>query len=232
MKIIGYIHVCQASEWWTDAFDTLWEDIVRSGLYEASEEIRVCVVNSELVQDERFNDPKIKLFFLGSEAQYERPTLLHMREQAEKEVAAYYYLHTKGLRHYGQPTFEYVQAWIQVLLHANVTRWRDAYDIISNDRADTYGCLYNKLFYVGNFWWSSSKHVKTLPKTIGKDYCAPEWWVTRKQFIRIANEFKYYGEPYSNLPPLGQDPEIKVERKFYIRTAILAIGLVISLLWR
>lgn len=231
MKIIGYFHVCQSSPWWTDSFDNIWGEIVRSGLYEASEEIRVCVVNAELVSDERFNDPKIRVHFMGEESQYERPTILHMRARSELEEAAYFYVHTKGLRHYGQETYKNVQAWIRVLLHANVTRWVDAFDIISKDEADTYGCLFNKLHYVGNFWWSSSKHVRTLPTTMSEDYSAAEWWVTNTQFIRVANEFKYYGDPYKYLPP-KQDYQITVERKFYLRSALLAIGLSICLICR
>jgi hypothetical protein len=223
MKIVGYLHVCQTSDKWTVSFDTLWTEIEISGLLEASDEIRVCVVGEKLTEDERFKNPKIRLFFLGHQSQYERPTLLHMRALSEEEDAAYFYLHTKGLRHYNNLRFENVQAWIDVLVHANITRWRDAFEIIATNKADTYGCLFNYLHYHGNFWWASSDHIRSLPKNIGPDYGAPEWWVTDKQFIRIADEFKYYGDAYKHFPKLG-DNKILIHRKIFIRSLIL-VGL-------
>jgi len=229
-KIVGYFHVCQLDRW-TDSFDSIWSELENSGLYEASEEIRVCVVNTELLEDERFKKPKIKLFFLGHPSQYERPTLLHMRAASENEDAAYYYLHTKGLRHYNNIGFENVGTWIQILVHANVTRWRDAFDVIENDKADTYGCLFNYLHYHGNFWWASSSHIKTLPKSIGPDYGAPEWWVTDKQFTRVADELKYYGNAYNHFPQ-NFDSEIKVHRKYFIRSLILFFFFLMSVLSR
>ena len=33
--------------------------------------------------------------------------------------------------------------------------------------------------YHGNFWWSKSSYIKTLPRNIGPDYLDPEAWLLK-----------------------------------------------------
>jgi hypothetical protein len=79
--IIGYIHVCQKGNW-QKSYDILMDYIKKYGLYEKVKEIRVGVVNDEgaLIEDKRFEDPKIKIIYIGKSKNYERPTLLHIKQ--------------------------------------------------------------------------------------------------------------------------------------------------------
>ena len=181
-KIVGYIHICQKPGW-KRSFDLLINSVTKNGLYEATDEIRLGIVNDDgkIVPDERLNDPKFNIIYVGRSLQFERPTILHMREQAEYETCKYWYLQTKGLRHFNTPRQKNVLCWIDILLYWNIVKWRDA--IKKLEDYATYSCLYsftNHIFrqhYSGNFWWATSKHLLTLPKTIGHEYIAPETYI-------------------------------------------------------
>ncbi len=84
--IIGYIHICQKGEW-KRSFQMLLDSIKKFGLYENIQVIRLGIVNDigEIIKDEILNDPKFNVIYIGKSLEYERPTLLHMREKAEQD---------------------------------------------------------------------------------------------------------------------------------------------------
>jgi hypothetical protein len=177
-NIIGYIHVCQKKNW-QRSFDLLMNDIKSYGLYENTTEIRVGVVNDEgiLIEDDRLKDPKIKIVYVGKSEQYERPTLLHMKESCTKDPdnTLYYYLHTKGISHFDTEFEKVVVDWIRSMLYYNIQLWEDAASQLRV--SETYGCHHNINHYSGNFWWSTANHIKKLPDIIPHYYTAPEDWV-------------------------------------------------------
>lgn len=179
MKLIGYIHVCQKGEW-ERSYDLLMNCIKKYGLYENVQEIRVGVVNEKgkLIKNDRFNDPKINIIYIGKEEEYERPTLLHMRKSSIKEDVFYFYLHTKGISHYHTIYEKPVLNWIKDMLYWNIELWKKAVSIL--EKKNTYGCNFNGRHYSGNFWWATSKHIQTLPSKILAYYIAPEDWIHSK----------------------------------------------------
>jgi hypothetical protein len=178
--IIGYIHVCQKDNW-EKSFDMLMNSIKSSGLYEKTSEIRIGIVNEreELINDERLNDSKIKILFVKNSNLYERPTLLHMKEMSynDPDNTIYYYLHTKGLKHFGTKSEENVLKWIKEMLYWNINKWESALQYLKLN--ETYGINYNNTHYSGNFWWSTIEHIKRLPNTIDDYYTAPEDWILK-----------------------------------------------------
>jgi hypothetical protein len=181
-KIIGYFHICQRGEW-RRSFDLIFNTIQNFGLYDATHEIRCGILSDTgiFIPDERFLDNKIKLVYKGKSEEYEKPTLLHMKTSCEKDDdnTLYWYVHTKGLRHYGTNKESYVIDWIKLMLYWNIIKWNLAINKLKE--YDTYGCneLF-KIFYSGNFWWANSKHIKQLPDTIKEHYTGPEEWILRK----------------------------------------------------
>jgi hypothetical protein len=64
------------------------------------------------------------------------------------------------------------------MLYWNVRKWRLALEKLKIH--DTYGCnILGTVFYSGNFWWSTSKHINNLPSTIPDHYIAPEEWILK-----------------------------------------------------
>jgi len=154
-----------------------------SGLYNAATQIRLGVLTDKNGSIDRtlFNDPKFHIIHEGRPEEYERPTLLHMRRSAASELETkYFYCHTKGVRWFGTPTEPFVVDWIKLLIYWNIERWVNAEDILG--KYDTYGCNYDNtgrypLHFSGNFFWTTSHHLKTLPDTIGDGYNDPEFWL-------------------------------------------------------
>jgi hypothetical protein len=178
--------------------------IKKFGLYDRLNEIRCGVVNDLgiLIDDDVFNNEKIKIIYIGKSEEYERPTLLHMRMQSEidHEKTRYCYLHTKGLRHFGKPQELNVIDWINLMLYWNVELWK--YAIRKLARYDTYGCDYTKSIkntgehYSGNFWWARASHIKKLSVNIAANYTAPETWI-------LTEKGKIYNAHNSGLAGMG-----------------------------
>lgn len=179
MNIIGYIHVCQKGDW-RRSFKMLIDSIKQSQLYSYVNIIRIGIVNESvgIINDPLLVDNKFEVIYLGNSSQYERPTLLHMRTHAERDPVdtVYFYLHTKGIRHFGTPKEANVISWIILMLYWNISRWRYASEILK--KYNTYGCEFIKDHFSGNFWWATAKHIQRLPKKIDSFYIAPEKWVT------------------------------------------------------
>jgi hypothetical protein len=201
MGIIGYIHICQKGEW-KRSFNMLINAIRQSSLYENTSVIRIGVVNdgSALIKDSILQDSKFKVMYLGNSAQYERPTLLHMRASALTDPAdtLYYYLHTKGLRHFGKKYEPNVISWINLMLYWNIFRWQYAIEVLKT--YSTYGCEFLDNHYSGNFWWATARHIKLLPNKIDTFYVAPEYWICNisdKPFCAYKTDFGG-GELYIN----------------------------------
>jgi hypothetical protein len=152
--------------------------IRKSGLYDQSKTIRIGVVNDAgvLIADTLLEDPKFEIVYVGKSEEYERATLYHMRQFSEldDESTKYYYLHTKGLRHFGTETEVNVVDWIDMLLYWTIEKWQNAVDVLRS--YDTYGCIYIG-HYSGNFWWATARHIRQLPDVIGSHYNDPENWV-------------------------------------------------------
>ncbi len=178
-NIIGYFHICQKGEW-KKSFNIIFNFIKNYGLYDATTEIRCGIISDsgKLIHYDKFEDPKIKIIFVGESTLYERPTLINMREQSEtdKENTVYWYLHTKGLRHFGTSKESFVLDWIKLMLYWNVQKWKLALEKLNS--YDTYGCnVLDNVFYSGNFWWANINHIRKLPINIGYHYIDPESWV-------------------------------------------------------
>ena len=179
VNIIGYFHICQKGEW-KKSFTIIFNFIKNYGLYDATTEIR-CGITSDsgkLIPYYKFEDPKIKIIFIGDSTLYERPTLINMREQSEtdKENTVYWYLHTKGLRHFNTSRESFVLDWIKLMLYWNIQKWKLALEKLNS--YDTYGCNnISNIIYSGNFWWANINHIRKLPINIESHYTAPEEWI-------------------------------------------------------
>ena len=202
MKIIGYFHICQKGEW-KRSFDMIFNYIKNYGLYDITSEIRLGIINDtgNIIENYRLNDSKFKVFFFGDSTLYERPTLLHMKNSCttDGDDVYYWYLHTKGLRHFGKDRESYVIDWIKLLLYWNIRKWNLAIEKLKIH--DTYGCnVLDQTFYSGNFWWATSKHINNLPSTIPEHYIAPEEWVFKinKNYCEIYSSY-IEGEGHYNM---------------------------------
>ena len=226
-KIIGYIHICQKGEW-KRSLDMIFNFVKNYGLYDSTTEIRLGVVadNGNISEDYRLHNNKFKTIFTGDSLLYERPTLLHMRNSCESDGSdtVYWYLHTKGLRHFGTEKESFVVDWIKLMLYWNIQRWNYAVEMLNSH--NTYGInIFANVFYSGNFWWAKSTHIAELPTHIEDYYTAPEDWILRKKdgiFQAFSSGIQGEGHYNQNYPQSLYMPENDLNKilpdDFYIDT--------------
>lgn len=205
--IIGYIHICQ-KEGWKRSFDMIFDKIRKSGLYENTSQLRLSILSDNgTIDDERFHDPKMVIVYQGKSEEYERPTLLHIKSQCDidPEDTLYFYLHTKGLKHFGTERESNIVDWINLMLYWNIECWEKAVSIVSQDCYWTYGCNFTYVHYSGNFWWSKPSHIRRLSNFIPSYYTAPEDWVTMLYWFmpQIPIHREYYSVFNSGLEGMG-----------------------------
>jgi hypothetical protein len=168
MEIIGYIHICQKGEW-RKILKMLLNCIKKNKLYDNLKVIRLGIVNDNgiIINDDILKDEKFEIIYVGKSEEYERPTLLHMRKKAEEDSinTNYFYLHTKGIKHFGKGNEQQIIDWINLMLFWNIEKWELAIEKLKV--YDTYGCNDYKTHYSGNFWWAKCSHIKKLPIAIG-----------------------------------------------------------------
>jgi len=202
-NIYGYFHICQ-KDGWKKSFDLIFPIIKSSGLYDATKEIRIGIVNDNgyVIPDERLNDPKFNIIFCKTNKEYERPTLYHMRIYADVDQGEnlYWYIHSKGISHFGNKNESCIIDWINYMLYWNIEKWKLAVRMLS--QYDTYGCnAIHKQYYSGNFWWTKSKHLKNLPVFIDTYYTAPEDYICKKNdkmFNIYSNGLQGHGHYRNN----------------------------------
>ena len=162
------------------------------------------IIGSDLNLNKNMNihlPTKMRIIYIGRPHEYERPTLLHMKQYAELDQAntKYFYVHTKGIRWYGTPNELNVIDWIKLLIYWNIEHWCNAVDILN--KYDTYGCNYNckeyPAHYSGNFFWTTAHHLKILPDEIGPEYNDPEFWLcSRGWFNGKPNAYNAFSSSY------------------------------------
>jgi hypothetical protein len=216
--IIGYFHVCQ-KRGWEIPFDLIMSKMKESKLYDQVTELRISVLSDDDFQDDtRFNDPKMIIVYKGKSEEYERPTLLHIKKQCtiDPENTFYFYVHTKGLRHFYTEKEPYVMDWIKLMIYWNIERWSKAIEILSMEEYWTYGCNHTGVHYSGNFWWSKASHIDRLSDSIPDYYTAPEDWVTMLYWgcDEVPIHPEYYSVFNSGLQGMGHYSEPYPEDKY------------------
>lgn len=107
------------------------------------------------------------------------------------------YIHNKG----ATSNSTYVAAWREALNYEMITKWRHCYDKLQLydvvGVSDTHVLRSKSVITSGNFWWTTAKHLKTLPDPIDSTqylnkhhpgdhdyrYCFERWITTNNPWI-------------------------------------------------
>lgn len=152
-----FFHVATLSRW-SHIYDQIVTELEESGLLKhANLSINVCGSHC----DKHIQPPHTLKILTHDTNQYEYPTLRELWLYSQTNPGSVLYLHTKGATRPGHQ----VDAWRKMMLHFNVTKWREAIHHL-NDH-DAVGCNMqrhqNREFFSGNFWWAKTSYIKTLP---------------------------------------------------------------------
>lgn len=191
-EIIGVYHIFCA-EGWEELVNEQIHSLKDSGLYEQTKTLFVtCITpqigggNIEIVK--KIVGSKCEIVEICNDpTRFEFPAIDFIYRLAQDRQFYVYYFHTKGvsyqrakLAQYPEKDFtklrENVAAWREFMEYFNFYRWNDAVHALSN--YDTYGCKHTDetvnghrhKFYSGNFWWSKSDYIRTLPPIALEQY--------------------------------------------------------------
>ena len=207
--IYGFHHICFDKNG-QQVFEEQFKTIKESGLYDASHTIFCSVLGNK---NNYALPPKYQIIFEAiSGKAYERPILEFMQKSAAQRPGKYWYIHTKGISHYGTWRQESVRDWRIYMEYFLLKEWRrcakdlDTYDIAGVQYAS------NPAHFSGNFWWARSTYISTNPTNFNyKDYYETEMWLCRGKPSPIGISYHYsvvnnYDFRY---PPEMYEPEAK-----------------------
>jgi hypothetical protein len=196
--IYGFHHICFDKNG-QQVFEEQFKIIKESGLYDASHTIFCSVLGNK--NNYALPDKYQIIFEATSGKVYERPILEFMQKTAAHRPGKYWYIHTKGLSHYGTPNYDAVRDWRVYMEYFLIKGWQrcvkdlDTYDIAGVQFVP------NTSHYSGNFWWARSTYLSTNPTNFNyRNYVEAELWLCR-------------GTP----PPIGISYHISNVNHYYIR---------------
>lgn len=152
--------------------------------------------------------------------QYEFPALSKMWHDSRVDDELKLYIHTKGVSR-NNP---FVSDWVEFLSYFNIDLWKERLNELEHNdctgvnlkgnpadihtHPSWWGYGKAPLHYSGNFWWTKSSHVRTLPEPyswapdneLGRWRMMPEMWVCSNVFAKYNNAFSsdvdHYQSPY------------------------------------
>ena len=173
---------------------------LESGLYDSSDSITVAIAGdkkqSESLALHLFSHyPKYVVKSVGCSLQaYEWSTLSLMHADSQVVDADFWYVHTKGASN--NPVY------MNKVVQRNLRSWRGtmSHFVIGQhelckallESYDTVGPFFTTAFkvgphFAGNFWWATSKHIRSLPFNLG--------------LIRVRHEAEFW---------IGKNPNAKL----------------------
>ena len=171
----GIYYHCFCINDYEDRVLRTFEKIKRSGLLDQIDRIKlVCVGKpSQQIMDL----PKVETILCRSNCIHEAITLNYMYHSNIYENVLY--LHSKGVTRLGDKN---INSWIDYMEYFCIERYQDRLRELQQYDATGVNIQYHyefttSLLYSGNFWWSKSSYLKTLPSIIGPSYNDPEFWI-------------------------------------------------------
>lgn len=189
-KFAVFYHIWAPAESnsWILLVDEQIKNLISSGLAYNSEVF--CCINSERHKEIEEYVSQYKFLNIIESSndlrQYEAFTLKHLYELSfEREnFEAVMYFHTKGIRHFSNPT-EYhvvknVNSWRKFLEYGTINKWRESVSQLqSHDVSGANFHVHPRKHFQGNFWWSTTDYIRRLEHPLSKcfadvSFCHPE----------------------------------------------------------
>jgi len=198
--VVGAYHVAMMNDW-KRIVNEQTKRLIDSGLLERTGRVLIGVVGGELKAGhlDRRLAAKATIVCSPDLKRFEFHTLKLLRDYAPGRDFKAWYIHTKGVsrpgqgdeapvagRHVQSASRRVVEEWRDLMEHFIVDRFEHC--LRELDSCDACGINLReknskKTHFAGNFWWSKSSHIETLPKVDNlnwKDrFAAEKGWVCR-----------------------------------------------------
>jgi hypothetical protein len=184
-KIVCFIHSCNIASSGTEKLDLILDAVLKI------KELEIIFINNiGLKLDSHYNniDPRIVLSHSSDNPlDFELPTLrlLHQFSMHTPNTKVLY-VHTKGIS-YTKNDYRYEQTldWINYMLYFLCEKSKNCLELL--DYNDVVGCNYNDNelpHFSGNFWWATTKYLKSLETSFLTDKMSAEFWLCTKNPIK------------------------------------------------
>lgn len=157
-------------------FNEQIQRVINSGLLDEAKGMYVSITGSPELKI--LEHPKITYLYQTRNT-YEASTINLLREHAISSDCFALYMHTKGASYIGHPSEPNVIAWRHFMEYFNIDKWRNCVEALENG----YDCVgvnwwgdHKFPHFSGNFWWTTSDYVRTLPVMIS-DRLRCEFWI-------------------------------------------------------
>lgn len=222
-KISVFYHLAALNHLWKDFVDEQLGLVKQSGLSNVAS-VYVCYVSPEEILNEVKDYLKKEYSFVTilsartteEENLYEGQTLTEIQQYSKFNNGYVLYIHSKGVAHSinSHQTIP-TRDWRHYLNYWMIERWEDC--IKKLESVSVVGTNYNQEPYPhfsGNFWWSTTEHIQSLPdvlnrslyydesltEKLGAHTFSYEMWILHNHPQVDSIHFSYtnhYLEPYS-----------------------------------
>jgi hypothetical protein len=160
MTNLIYFHVATIGNY-QEIFDEIYYQIEKSNLIENIDLLNVCIVGNGSLNVS--SNTKINVYRTDEVSTGEFYTLdkIKLFSDSSSTNNKILYLHTKGVT---TPNNVCIDEWREYMTYFNVCKYDkcleylNEYDACGVDLVDT-----PQIHFSGNFWWSNSEYIKTLP---------------------------------------------------------------------
>ena len=131
---------------------------------------------------------------------FERFTLHKIHEMAQTKDFYFLYLHSKGVTRKGAPIYK---KWRDLMLYYTCSYLPICVRMLENG-ANAVGCVLLQSpapHFSGNFWWSSSSAISSLPVPIGRAYLDPEMWIGKLPRESLVKMYQFPRWNWIYTPP-------------------------------
>lgn len=176
-----YVHIAILGNY-KDFLKTIISRFASSGLYEYTEKIHLCFLGDiSSVDLSGIHGDKYHILHVGDDVlKCEFPTIQQIWLDSQENDFDILYLHSKGVT---RNNCQYISDWVDYLLYFNVDLWFNRVIDLKNcdvsgvnlngdannktNNPETWGIENPPLHYSGNFWWSKTSHIRSLPEPMG-----------------------------------------------------------------
>ena len=178
-KIAVFYHLSALNHLWKEFIDEQLGLLETSKLTESSI-VKVCYNSSKEYSKEIENYIKTNYSFVeiisyrseDEDNLYEGQTLKELQEYSKNNDGYILYFHSKGIlhsinSHQTIPTRD----WRHYMNYWMIERWKDCIRKIKEDDVDVVGTNWNSdpyWHFSGNFWWSTTEHIRNLPDVLNR----------------------------------------------------------------
>ena len=190
-----YFHICTIENW-VKVVSKLFDKLKTSGLLDLCQEFRVAVLGDQLdLVRQLLEHSKTRIIFHSQDLSlYERPALVHLHQSSEIDEFCAFYFHSKGIRSKNIEYRENISDWVDMMCYFLIDKHQKCLELLTRFEAvgvnfiDSVGDAFlkkvatghtseNSRHFSGNFWWTRSDYIRSLPSIIGQGYLNPELWI-------------------------------------------------------